>query len=275
MRFNFSKIHGSGNDFIVIDHRNKILEKWPPHFVQHLCKFHTGIGADGLLLLEHSEKADFRMRFFNSDGYEAEMCANGSRCICYFAYKKGIVEKEFIFEAMDGNHKASIENESKVKVEVLWNQKIEKRTVPSDFNFPANVQFKNYLNTGVPHLVLQCSDIDRVDVEEIGNNLRFHQYYAPAGTNVNFVEVLKNDDELKLKVRTFERGVDAETLSCGSGVTASALSYFNPHLKADYIKINTPGGELTVFITKKQDSIFLLGPVKIVYEGNYLEEDIL
>lgn len=274
MKFGFYKIHGAGNDFIFVDNRDHGFKKEDPEFINHLCTAHTGIGADGLLLLEDSSLADFKMRYFNSDGYESEMCANGSRCTCYMAYLLGIIDKKHNFEAGDGVHFAQILDRDKVSVEVLLNKDENLLTFPVDFELPNSITFIDFLNTGVPHLVLECGNLDLVPVDDIGKSLRFHPYYMPNGTNVNFVEMKETSESLELKVRTFERGVDAETLSCGSGVTAAAISFYK-RIKKKFEKIDilTRGGKLTVSLSDSLESIFLEGPVKILFKGTYIEEE--
>jgi len=274
MPFEFYKIHGAGNDFIFIDNRTNIFRDNDPVFVKHLCSLHTGIGADGLLLLENSNVADFKMRYFNSDGYESEMCANGSRCTCYMAKLFGIIDKKHSFEAGDGVHSGKIIDKEKVCTEVILKKEKELLAFPVDFKLPNSISFIDYLNTGVPHLVLECENIDLVPVIEIGHALRFHHYYSPQGTNVNFVESKFENDSIELKVRTFERGVDAETLSCGSGVTAAAISFYK-RLKPKNKNINiiTRGGCLVVTFSEDLKSVYLEGPVKIIFKGSYIEEE--
>lgn len=147
-------------------------------------------------------------------------------------------------------------------------------TFPVDFKLPNSISFIDFLNTGVPHLILECNDLDLVPVDEIGRVLRFHSYYQPEGTNVNFVEKKELEDSIELKVRTFERGVDEETLSCGSGVTAAAISYYKRNdKKIRNVDIRTMGGNLTVSLSENLESIFLEGPVKILFKGTYIEEE--
>ncbi len=275
MPFDFYKIHGSGNDFIVVDNRENTFPRKTPSFVKSICQAHTGIGADGLLLLEKSSVAHYRMRYFNSDGHEAEMCANGSRCCSYIAHKLGIVKKKHTFEAGDGVHSGEILDNNKVKVEVKFNTTGDLRKFPVDFKLQNSISFMEFLNTGVPHLVLSCENIDSVPLFEVGNDLRFHPYYAPEGTNVNFVEAIESGNAISLKVRTFERGVDAETLSCGSGATASAICFFKQFKPgSNKIKVQTRGGLLYVTLSKSLDMIYLEGPVKLIFKGTYIEEDI-
>lgn len=272
--FEFYKMHGSGNDFIMIDNRNQKFPDQSSVYVKKLCQAHTGIGSDGLILLEKSDIADFRMRYFNADGHESNMCANGSRCTCYFAHLLGMIDTKHTFEAGDGVHLGKINNGDRVRVEVLQKKESEIRTFPVDFKLPNFISFIDFLNTGVPHVILASKDVDSVPVEELGKQLRFHSYYAPEGTNVNFVEEQLTVDSLSLKVRTYERGVDAETLSCGSGVTASAISFYNKYKpNSREIEIDTRGGSLIVNLSEDLKSIYLEGPVKVIYKGNYIEEE--
>jgi len=274
MEFDFWKMHGTGNDFVVVNNFDLRFSSWPVEFVKAVCQWHTGVGADGLLLLEPSEKADFRMRYFNADGYESSMCVNGSRCLAYYAYKNGIIKQQARFEAGDGVHRVKIENHEQIAVQVLLNPVQEKRTFPVDFTLPKFINFKRFINTGVPHLVLEVTQIQPIPVAELGRALRYHPYYQPEGTNVDFVEVDRDRKTLKLRVRTYERGVEAETLSCGSGVTASALAFMNyPQQNNDRIEVETWGGNLTVIVSREPEQIYLHGPVRVIFKAKYLKED--
>jgi diaminopimelate epimerase len=231
------------------------------------------VGADGLLLLEPSSQADFRMRYFNADGYESSMCVNGSRCLSYYAYKNGIIKQYARFEAGDGIHRVKIENREDVAVQVLYNTIPEKRTFPVDFTLPKFINFKRFINTGVPHLILEVAQIQPIPVTELGRALRYHPYYQPEGTNVDFVEVDHSRKSLKLKVRTYERGVETETLSCGSGVTAAALAFMNyPQQNTDRVEVETWGGNLMVIVSREPQQIYLHGPVQVVFQAKYLKE---
>jgi diaminopimelate epimerase len=274
MNVDFYKMHGAGNDFIVIDNRQGRYSGWEPAFIREICRQHTGIGADGLLMIENTPEADFRMRFYNSDGFEADMCVNGSRCICYLAKHLGLIGDEFTFLAGDGLHPGLILPGSGVKIRVLIKPVNDERTFPVDFKLPDSLYFKRFLNTGVPHVVLEAGNLSDAPVKEIGALLRFHAYYQPEGTNVNFVQVVSKNRPFGLKMRTFERGVDAETMSCGTGATAAALSFFPAAAdeKSD-VRVETPGGHLLVSFTGRRGEIFLEGPVKIVYKGTYFKEE--
>ena len=278
MNIEFFKMHGTGNDFIVVDNFENHYNSWESRLVREICQRRTGVGADGLLVLEKSNQADFRMRYYNSDGKESEMCVNGSRCISYFALTLGYIKNIFKFEAGDGLHNGRINSSSSVIVEVKVNKVNTKlRSFPVDFKLQEGIYFRDFINTGVPHIVLECTDIDNMPVADLGSQLRFHPYYKPDGTNVNFAEVQKTNSEPVLRVRTFERGVDAETLSCGTGATASALSFVHDERFADKkikrIKVKTRGGNLIVHLKDQDKNIYLEGPVEFVYKGIYSRED--
>ena len=274
MVFEFYKIHGSGNDFVCIDNRDGKFNEINPDYINHLCSAHLGIGADGMILIQHSDIAGYKMRYFNADGYEAEICVNGSRCASHLANLLGIIDRKHSFEANDGIHYAEIIDNEKVRVEVLLKKEKNLLTFPVDFKLPNSISFINFINTGVPHLILECDNIDLAPVDDIGRALRFHQYYLPEGTNVNFVEEAKESDSVKLKIRTFERGVDAETLSCGSGATAAAISFYRKlRLQNNNIEVITRGGKLLVTLSDDHKTYYLEGPVKIVFKGTYIEEE--
>lgn len=271
MDLKFTKMHGTGNDFIMVDNFNLNIKNWDNNLIKHLCEFHTGIGADGFIALESDKDYDFRMRFFNSDGYESDMCVNGSRCLCSFAYSLGYVNKEMFFIANDGTHQASISN-GNVEVQVNYNEDAGDRGFPDDYILPEGVIFKSYLNTGVPHIILQSDDIDSVDVLKIGRDIRYHPYYQPEGVNVNFVKSLVNKNSII--IRTYERGVESETLACGTGATAAAINYAREaKLKDGTCEIQTKGGKLRVRFLNGLKNIYLRGPVKQVFKGIYTLEE--
>ncbi|MGM0498290.1 MAG: diaminopimelate epimerase [Bacteroidota bacterium] len=208
MKVQFYKYHGAGNDFILIDNRENVIGP-NPRLVEQLCNRRFGIGADGLMLLENSEKADFSMRYFNSDGYEASMCGNGGRCIASFVWEKGLISKETEFVASDGLHKAKI---------------LDKGIVALKMNDVENVRKIGehyFLDTGSPHYVLFVDDINKSRVQEEGKRIRYDASVSKYGTNVDFVQIV---DEDEITIRTYERGVENETLACGTGAVASAIS---------------------------------------------------
>lgn len=258
----FYKYEGTGNDFILIDNRDLSFKK-NPETIARLCHRRFGIGADGLMLLENSTgsttqngaapSTDFRMIYFNSDGNEGSMCGNGGRCITAFAQFLGIIESKTFFEAPDGLHEAEVKK-GLVKLKMADVENIT--TLGEDF----------VLNTGSPHLVKFTDDIENVNVYSEGNKIRYSATYAEEGINVNFVEKL---DEDVLFVRTYERGVEGETLSCGTGSTAAALTVLMRSGKEKML-VNTLGGKLLVYAEKSDEgfrNIWLEGPARLVFNG--------
>lgn len=257
MEISFYKYQGTGNDFILIDNRDFHFPSSDVNFIQKLCHRQFGIGADGLMLLEESNCADFKMIYYNADGKIGSMCGNGGRCIVAFAEKLGIVNGKTSFEAPDGLHQATIKN-NWVTLEISDVEQIEKHN--------GDV----FLNTGSPHHVCFKTDIEKTDVYHEGKKIRFGAPYHEVGANVNFVQII---GENELKVRTYERGVENETLSCGTGVTASAIAaaHLN-HTTQLPIKIQTLGGNLEINFSQnkdqtKYDNITLSGPATFVFQG--------
>jgi diaminopimelate epimerase len=255
MKYTFYKYQGAGNDFVMIDNREKVFDGTNAKLIEFLCHRRFGIGADGLITLEKSNEYDFEMMYYNSDGYEAEMCGNGGRCIVAFAKKLGLVENDAQFMAADGEHEAHIDDEGLVNLKMGNVDGVE---VHSDGYF---------LNTGVPHLVHFVDDLKIIDVDIEGRQLRYDARFQPAGTNVNFVK----DEGDKLTVYTYERGVESETLACGTGITASALSaaYKNGVNEGKY-DIIAKGGQLEVHFKREGEiftNVWLKGPAEMVFEG--------
>lgn len=252
----FYKYQGAGNDFIVMDGRNQhpnLNEKQ----IAFLCNRRLGIGADGLMILLEKVGYDFEMKYYNADGKEGSLCGNGGRCLTRFAYDMGIKKDSYLFWAVDGLHEATLNlNNNWVHLKMNPVEKLEK------------YQEDTILNTGSPHYVQQVEDINKVAVFDAGKKIRYSERFAEKGINVNFVQKLSNG----LWVRTYERGVEDETLSCGTGVTAAAL-VFAPKEPGHYrIPIFTRGGELAVEFTRKDDhqfdEIWLCGPATRVFEGS-------
>jgi len=257
MKILFSKYHGTGNDFIIVD--NRALQ-WEPtmHEVSLLCNRHFGIGADGLMLLNEKSGYDFAMRYYNSDGNESTMCGNGGRCMTAFAKSLGLIGHKASFWAVDGHHESEISGEASSLIYrlKLKDTQIEKRFADGLF-----------LNTGSPHFVKFVDDASTINLFREGRALRNDARFAPGGTNVDFVE-LKGDT---LFVRTYERGVEDETLSCGTGVTASAIAAAceYPENPGFYL-IETRGGSLKVSFTQNDElftNIWLEGPASFVFKG--------
>jgi len=249
------KFHGAGNDFILIDCFEK-KELFSEKEIEALCNRHTGIGADGLILIEKTNKASFKMIYFNSDGKEAEMCGNGARCAFAFAFSKKYCTINDSFEASDGLHMGSIiqNNTHDWIVRITLNVNIEPREI-EDGSF--------FANTGVPHNVRITKNVSGIDVKTEGLKLRYNKKLFPDGANINFVEIKDNE----LYIRTYERGVEEETLACGTGITASALvanAFFG--LKFP-ITIHAIGGLLRV--EKQNGWLWLEGPASHVFTSNY------
>lgn len=256
MNLHFYKFQGAGNDFIVIDNRKKVFDSKNDKLIEFLCHRRFGIGADGLILLEEVDGFDFRMVFFNLDGKEASMCGNGGRCIVAFARKMGLIDTTARFLASDGIHEAKIDAEGLVDLHMIDVKKIEKF---SDGYF---------LNTGVPHFVRFVDDLKAIDVNNDGRQLRFDKRFQPEGSNINFV-MIENDH---LAVYTYERGVEAETLACGTGITASALSAaVKQNREEGEYNITAKGGQLRVrfkHFSNQFSDVWLKGPATLVYEGS-------
>ncbi len=255
----FYKYHGTGNDFVII---NMLRNPYSlsTEQIAFLCNRHKGVGADGLMMLLPSEDYDFRMKYYNSDGNEGSMCGNGGRCMLAFAHDMGIIKDQYRFIAIDGEHKGRILKEHTTeKLVELKMSDVEK----------AKILYNNYeINTGSPHYIDFRENIENLDVFKEGQEIRYSKNYKEAGINVNFVE----QNENQLFVRTYERGVENETLACGTGVTAAALaSSIRQNLVYKNFDIKVLGGQLNVrFKTEdgiKFHSIYLTGPAVFVFEG--------
>lgn len=256
MNFEFYKYHGTGNDFIIVDNR-KLKVNLSTKQIAHLCHRRFGIGADGLMLLQNKKGYDFEMVYYNSDGNESSLCGNGSRCITAFAKSIGVIKKNIAkFLATDGEHEAII----------------KKNGVSLHMNDVSNIEVHPdhyYLSTGSPHYVKFTSEVKSADIVSEGRNIRYSDRFKKEGVNVNFAE--KNGKGIF--VRTYERGVEGETLSCGTGVTASALasSIHGISTAKNHCKISTLGGELLVHFHRGKGNsftdIWLEGPATFVYKG--------
>ena len=255
MKQTFYKYQGTGNDFVMIDNRQLIFDKKDTKRINFLCDRRFGIGADGLILLENHDSLDFKMVYFNADGNESSMCGNGGRCIAAFAKFLGIIENESSFEAIDGLHHAQIENDM-VKLQMQDVTLLEK--------FDSHV----FLNTGSPHHVQMEANLEHLDVKSVGAKIRYGAPYNNTGSNVNFVSKVSNS---VFSVRTYERGVEDETLSCGTGVTAVALAMnYIGETEQNLITLKVEGGELQVSFEKYGQgykNIWLIGPTTQVFKG--------
>ncbi|MDA3952813.1 MAG: diaminopimelate epimerase [Bacteroidales bacterium] len=255
MNLSFRKYQGAGNDFIIIDNRSDKI-KLTEAQICRLCDRRFGIGADGLMLLENHSDFDFKMFYFNSDGKESTMCGNGGRCLAAFAKSLNIVTKDANFIATDGPHKAIVNDINSVSLQM------------KDVDDLRIVNTNYFIDTGSPHYVTFRDDISNIDVYKRGKEIRNSGVFAPKGTNVNFVEIQGE----KLFVRTYERGVEDETLACGTGVTAAAISasFYTDNDKNSY-DIITKGGNLKVSFKKQNDNTFtdiwLTGSATFVFKG--------
>ena len=258
MKIKFYKFHGAGNDFLMIDNRDM---KFIPdiRIIEFLCSRHFGVGADGLITLQNSQQHDFEMRYYNSDGNESTMCGNGGRCIVSFARMLGIVSKTAVFEAIDGIHEAtvlkSIKEEDLIKLEMLDVENIE---AGSGYAI---------LNTGSPHYVKFVDNPSQIDVFQEGKKVRNNKAFLPDGINVNFIRVIQNEVE----IRTYERGVENETLACGTGAVAAAIvtNLRHPEMVSP-IPILARGGKLNVHFENQNGvfkNIWLEGPARFVFSG--------
>jgi diaminopimelate epimerase len=254
MKLQFFKYQGTGNDFVILDNREGKFPKTNTQLVAHLCDRRFGIGADGLILLENDDTADFKMVYYNADGEEGTMCGNGGRCLVAFAHYLGIVDRETTFNAVDGLHYAEVEGDI-VNLKMVDVAEVHEKPAFS------------FLDTGSPHHVQLVKDLSHFDVHKEGKKLRYG-LYGQAGSNINFVE---QEDSETFQVRTYERGVEDETFSCGTGVTAVALAMHTAgKTKANQVNIHTLGGDLSISFEQHNGgytNIFLKGPAIQVYQG--------
>ena len=266
----FIKMSGSGNDFIIVDNREKVVkDDYLPGFISRICRRKMSVGADGFILIEPSDKADFKWRFFNSDGSKAEMCGNGARCAARFAYVNGIAGQNLSFETEAGVVIGQVkDNRAKVKM-----------PDPVELRLDFSIELKNgpvkvcSVNTGVPHVVVMNESIEDINVFDFGREIRLHEAFAPAGTNVNFI---CQQEQGHLAIRTYERGVENETLACGTGSIAAALI---TSCKANWqspITLLTRSGESLSIYFKKDGSVFndiyLEGDARIIYSAQLSED---
>lgn len=269
----FVKMSGTGNDFIIIDHRKPLIGREAmAEFASLVCRRKFSAGADGLILIEDSDQADFKWLFFNADGSVAEMCGNGARCAARFAYMHGIAPARMRFETLAGIIEAKVTD---INVSV-------KMTDPRGLQMHREIMVDDEsvllhsVDTGVPHAVIFVDDIAEMDVCAWGSRIRHHEAFMPAGTNVNFIQ----EQDGAFKVRTYERGVEDETLACGTGATACALVAALLDQTASPVEIITSGGDrLTILFDVKDgvsaDNVFLKGPAHVVYKGELNAEALL
>ena len=256
MELEFYKYQGTGNDFVMIDNRSEFFPKENIQLIAHLCDRRFGIGGDGLILLENDPETDFKMVYYNSDGNQSSMCGNGGRCLVAFAKKLQVIENQATFIAIDGLHHATIGDDGLVSLQMI---DVDEVKVSPDHVF---------LNTGSPHHVQLVDDLENYNIKENGAAIRYGDLYGKAGSNINFVRQI---DDTTFSLRTYERGVEDETLSCGTGATAVAIAMnVLGKTEASSINLNVEGGKLVVSFDKgvgKFTNVFLKGPAKFVFEG--------
>jgi diaminopimelate epimerase len=274
MTIPFFKYQGTGNDFILIDQRERTyLKKTDTVIINQLCDRRFGMGADGVMFLENKEGYDFEMVYFNSDGSESSMCGNGGRCLTAFAYSLGVFKEKCRFWAIDGEHEAVVKKAPKSLHlgKSLW---VELKMIDVK-----NIEIGNdyfLLNTGSPHYVVFVEDLTDIDVYENGRAIRYSERFAKEGVNVNFVEIQKpkttKGEKKGIEVATYERGVEDETFSCGTGVTAAAIAYHLKNGASTQVPITTKGGQLAVKFQKNRVGVFedvwLCGPATQVFKGS-------
>jgi diaminopimelate epimerase len=262
----FYKMSGSGNDFILIDNREDILADVSLNdFIQNVCRRKMSAGADGMILIENDTELDFRWRFYNSDGSRAEMCGNGARCAARYAYLEGIAGPEMKFGTDAGVIQAAV-NADRVKIGM---------TPPCDYRSPFSLNIDgnevtmSFLNTGVPHAVIRVDQIESVAVVDLGRQIRQHPEFSPDGTNVNFISVL---DDNRIAIRTYERGVENETLACGTGSVAGALIHaLQTGTDSPLDMITRSGSRLTIHYEISGEScraVFLEGDARVIYTAS-------
>jgi len=257
MKITFNKYQGTGNDFVMIDNRQNIFPKHNLKLIEKLCDRRFGIGADGLILLENDTTTDFKMLYYNSDGNESSMCGNGGRCIVAFAKRLQVIkDNNTDFIATDGLHHASVLDNGIISLQM---KDVDELKIENDYVF---------LNTGSPHHVMLVEDLKNFEVKNDGAKIRYSELYGKAGSNVNFVKQLSDDH---FSLRTYERGVEDETLSCGTGATATAIAmHATGKTQSNHIQLDVAGGKLEVSFVKegtRYTNVFLQGPATFVFEG--------
>jgi diaminopimelate epimerase len=258
MNISFDKYHGTGNDFILIDNREMRFDRNQNDLIRRMCNRRFGIGADGLMLLQNHDRFDFEMIYFNADGHESSMCGNGGRCITAFASKLNIIREKAKFLAIDGIHESIIEPNGTVHLKM------------NDVKYFEIIGRDYFMDTGSPHYLIFKTIVNKGDLIAKAHTIRYNSRFEEEGVNVNFIEKL---EEGQIKVRTYERGVEDETLSCGTGVVAAAIaSFLQKSTGPEQYNITTLGGELSVrfkSIDRQFEDIWLSGDAQFVFSGVY------
>lgn len=256
MQIEFYKYQGTGNDFVMIDNRSEFFPKENVQLIAHLCDRRFGIGGDGLILLENDSDTDFKMVYYNSDGNQSSMCGNGGRCLVAFAKKMSVINNSCTFVATDGLHHATITENGLVSLQMIDVSNVK---ITPEYSF---------LNTGSPHHVQLVDDLENYNIKDSGAAIRYGALYGKEGSNINFV---KQIDGNTFSLRTYERGVEDETLSCGTGATAAAIAMnATGKTNSTSIHLNVEGGKLEVSFDKsdgKFTNVFLIGPAEFVFKG--------
>lgn len=264
IKLHFTKMAGAGNDFIMVDNISRPINKDWSAFAVRYCAPKTGVGADGVIILDKDSQTDFTFRIFNADGSEAEMCGNGARCAALFAHQKGIAGNSMHFRTLAGIIGARLDGND-AAIEMTEPSGLQSNI---DIDVPGRPLKVHFINTGVPHTIIFSGDILKEPVAELGRAVRYHDRFAPAGTNADFVQVIGPD---RIHVRTYERGVEGETLACGTGAVASAI--MADHLgmvSRAPVNVTMKGGELKIDFTRDRGlytGVWLMGPVDTVFTG--------
>lgn len=280
MLIKFGKLSGAGNDFVIIDNRENVIPENKADFVSKVCARRVSVGADGLLLVENSDVADFKMRYFNSDGSEVETCGNGARCIARFAHTEGIASSEMKFETRAGIYSAQVmEDTVKLHVSDARGLRLDFPLALMGTHTPGRKvsgkleQRASFVNSGVPHVVYFTDDLENVDVVKLGRETRYHQEFQPEGTNANFV---KMRDEHNLDIRTYERGVEDETLACGTGCIASSIIAAAMGKAKSPVLAHTRGNYLLkIYFTPDPQGakeVYLEGDARTICKGHLLKD---
>jgi diaminopimelate epimerase len=272
----FMKLSGAGNDFVIIDNRKGIVPYENTDFVAKVCRRRMSVGADGVLLVENSDRTDFKMRYFNADGGEVETCGNGARCISRFAYVNGIAGERMRFETRAGVYESEIVG-SNVKVRM---------SDPTDLRLDFPLRLKDgvhnvcFANSGVPHVVFFIEDLEGTDVVDLGRQTRYHNDFKPAGTNANFVRLrgafVRGRGAHEIDIRTYERGVEDETLACGTGAIAAAVIAAALGKASSPVAVKTASGSILTIhfelVNGKPRNVYLEGDARLVYSGELRED---